>query len=461
MAKYLLESDLNVIELAVGRYPEGASAQQILKDLPHPIPLRTLQYRLKHLVTHHRLIKDGDGRWAKYRQPVPALAPGTTHHPDEDQIIPLSPAAVAVRSYVQQRPEARKPVGYNRHFLDDYRPNVSTYLSDHDLTRLASIGRPQTAEQPAGTYAKQILNRLLIDLAWNSSRLEGNTYSLLDTKRLIEFGEEAEGRAHLEAQMILNHKDAIEFLVGTADEIGFNRYTILNLHALLANNLLADPTATGRLRFIAVGIERSAFHPLEVPQIIEECFDQILATADAIKNPFEQAFFIMVQLPYLQPFDDVNKRVSRLAANIPLIKSNLSPLSFAEVPRQTYTEAMLGIYERNDISLLRDVFIWAYERSTARYAAVRQSLGEPDPFRLRYRLQLREVIQEFVRACLDRKQAASWIAAWSRERIAFEDHNRFNEVVEAELLSLHEGSFARYQIRPSEFAAWRKVWDAT
>ena len=207
------------------------------------------------------------------------------------------------------------------------------------------MGRPQIAGQPAGTYAKQILNRLLIDLAWNSSRLEGNTYSLLDTKRLIELGEEAEGRAHLEAQMILNHKDAIEFLVSAADEIGFNRYTILNLHALLANNLLADPTAAGRLRYIAVGIERSTFHPLEVPQLIEECFDQILATAAAIADPFEQAFFIMVQLPYLQPFDDVNKRVSRLAANIPLIKGNLSPLSFADVPRRTYTEAVLGIYE--------------------------------------------------------------------------------------------------------------------
>lgn len=139
--------------------------------------------------------------------------------------------------------------------------------------------RPQIAEQPAGTYAKYILSRLLIDLAWNSSRLEGNTYSLLDTKRLIEFGEEAKGRAHLEAQMILNHKDAIEFLVSAADDIGFNRYTILNLHGLLANNLLSDPSAAGRLRYIAVGIERSAFHPLEVPQLIEEFFDQILATA--------------------------------------------------------------------------------------------------------------------------------------------------------------------------------------
>jgi Fic family protein len=212
-------------------------------------------------------------------------------------------------------------------------------------------------------------------------------------------------RAHLDAQMILNHEDAIEFLVGAADEIGFNRYTIFNLHALLANNLLADSRAAGRLRYIAVGIERSTFQPLEVSQLIEESFDQILATATAaaICDPFEQAFFVMVQLPYLQPFDDVNKRVSRLAANIPLIKGNLSPLSFADVPRQTYTEAVLGVYELTQIDFLKDVFIWAYERSAARYAAVRQSLGEPDPFRFRYREQLRELIAELVRALSWRK----------------------------------------------------------
>ena len=113
----------------------------------------------------------------------------------------------------------------------------------------------------------------------------------------------------------------------------------------------------------------------------------------------------MVQLPYLQPFDDVNKRVSRLAANIPLIRHNLSPLSFTDVPRATYTDAMLGVYELNRIELLRDVFIWAYERSAARYAAVRQSLGEPDPFRLRYRPASR-VVGGVVRARMGRKQAA-------------------------------------------------------
>ena len=258
--------------------------------------------------------------------------------------------------------------------------------------------------------------------------------------------------------MILNHKDAIEFLVDSAEEIGFNRYTILNLHALLANNLLADPDSAGRLRRIGVGIAGSVFHPLEVPQLIKECFEQILATASVIADPFEQAFFVMVQIPYLQPFDDVNKRVSRLSANIPLIRASLSPLSFEDVPRRLYTEAVLGVYELNRIELLRDLFIWAYRRSAARYAAVRQSLGEPDPFRMRHRMALREVVGEVVRGRMDKKQAAAHVGAWTREHVDQEEYERFREIAERELLSLHEGNFARYRVRPSEFAAWQEAW---
>jgi Fic family protein len=281
---------------------------------------------------------------------------------------------------------------------------------------------------------------------------------LLDTRRLIEFGREAQGSDRRDAQMILNHKDAIEFLVNSAGEIGFNRYTVLNLHAILANNLLPDETAAGRLRHIGVGIEKSAFHPLEVPQLIEECFDQILATADAINDPFEQAFFLMVHLPYLQPFDDVNKRVSRLGANIPFIKRNLTPLSFTDMPRDLYTDAILGVYELNRIELLKDVFIWAYERSVARYAAVKQSLGEPDPFRLKYRDALREIVAAVIRTPMDRKAAVTHIESWSKENIEPDDQKKFRELVETELLGLHEGNFARYQITPKEFERWQAIW---
>ena len=454
---HMPEEELKAIEDAVRPYPDGATTQQIADALRPSIPRRTLQYRLKRLVDEKRLTQQSSGRWAKYRLPVAPEAAATPAVPGEAPI-PLSHAATEIQKYLHQPLTARKPVGYNRAFLNSYRPNDSSYLSRAERAHLRDVSRPATADQPAGTYAKQILNRLLIDLSWNSSRLEGNTYSLLDTKRLIDFGEEAPGKKQLEAQMILNHKDAIEFLITAADDIGFNRYTILNLHALLANNLLGDPTAAGRLRRIAVGIERSTFHPAEVPQLIEECFDQILATAAAISDPFEQAFFVMVQLPYLQPFDDVNKRVSRLGANIPLIKGNLSPLSFTDVPRSIYTDAMLGVYELNKVDLLKDVFIWAYERSAARYAAVRQSLGEPDPFRLRHRVALREIIGQVIRGRMGRKSAAVHVAAWTQEHIDPQDRDRFREVAEDELLSLHEGNFARYQITPSEFKEWQRVW---
>jgi Fic family protein len=166
----------------------------------------------------------------------------------------------------------------------------------------------------------------------------------------------------------------------------------------------------------------------------------------------------MVQLPYLQPFDDVNKRVSRLAANIPLIRANLTPLSFTDVPGDLYTRATLGVYELGNVSLLRDVFLWAYERSVARYAAVRQSLGEPDPFRLRYRDHLRDVIRDIVRGTKDRKAARAQLKASAGDLIENTDQEKFIEIAETELLGLHEGNFARYQVRPSEFANWRVVW---
>jgi hypothetical protein len=168
----------------------------------------------------------------------------------------------------------------------------------------------------------------------------------------------------------------------------------------------------------------------------------------------------MVQLPYLQPFDDVNKRVSRLAANIPLFRANLAPLSFEGVSRELYTEAVLGVYELNRIELLKDVFIWAYERSAARYAAVRQSLGNPDPLRLRYRDELREIVGTVVRQVMGRKDAADHIARWTEDRIEPKDRETFRELAETELLSLHEGNFARYRIRPSEFRAWQDIWSA-
>ncbi|MDE2911873.1 MAG: Fic family protein [Paracoccaceae bacterium] len=465
MARRIDKESFQAIEAVVGQRPEGMDAPEIAAALDASLPRRTLQYRLKALVDDKRLMREGSGRWARYRLPeavTVSVGAASLGMPSAGMrlttTIPLSEAGKEIRNYVRQPEAAREPVGYDRNFLDCYRPNASFYLSERERMELLEFGMTEVVEQPAGTYAGRVLNRLLIDLSWNSSRLEGNTYSLLDTMRLIELGEEAEGKDWLEAQMILNHRDAIEILVDGAEDIGFDRHTVLNLHAALSDNILADPEAPGRLRHMGVGIHGSVIHPLEAPQLIEECFEQILTRASLIEDPFEQALFAMVQLPYLQPFDDVNKRVSRLAANIPLIRANLSPLSFEGLPRELYTEAILGVYELKRIELLRDVFMWAYRRSAARYSAVRMSLGEPDPFRWVHRMAIREPVGDVVRQGLAKRAASTHIAEWVAEHIEDAEHERFRDVVERELLSLHEGNFSRYRIRPSEFAAWKTNW---
>jgi hypothetical protein len=455
MAKPVPQDAYQVVMQAIARATDGLALAQIEAQLPHPPTRRTLQRWLVELMAQQRLRKSGQGRGTRYWT-AGAEAPWV--HPLAQTLIPLSAPARDIEAHVCQPVQMRTPVGYNRHFLDSYRPNTTFYLPDAMRAELLAQGQAANANAPAGTYARQIANRLLIDLSWNSSRLEGNTYSLLETERLISAGQTAVGKDALEAQMILNHKDAIEFLIDAAAEIGFNRYTVLNLHALLSDNLLEDPSASGRLRTIAVGIGQTVFHPLEGPQRIEECFLQALETACAIEDPFEQAFFAMVHLPYLQPFEDVNKRVSRLAANIPLIQRNLCPLSFVDVAQRTYISAMLGVYELNRVELLRDVFVWAYKRSCARYSAVRQSLGEPDAFRMQYRALIAEVVAQVVRSKLTKVQAVDLVQRTARSQTPGQDHARFVEVTENQLLSLHEGNIARYRLRPSEFQAWRENW---
>lgn len=453
------DSVVNAVAQAAG----GADIESIEAQLKAPPARRTLQRWLNNLVAQGRLRKEGKTRSTRYLLPIKSLKGAATVEVTStgriEVSLPLSDEARAVEAAVRQPVQLRTPVGYQRSFLDSYRPNSTYYLPATLRAELLAQGQVAANKEPAGTYARSIAHRLLIDLSWNSSRLEGNTYSLLETERLLSAGEAAEGKGALEAQMILNHKAAIEFLIASAPEIGFNRYTLLNLHALLSDNLLPDPTASGRLRSVAVGIGQAVFLPLEGPQLIAECFAQVLDTANAIQDPMEQAFFAMVHLPYLQPFEDVNKRVSRLAANIPLVQHNLCPLSFVDVPPAVYISAMLGVYELNRVELLRDVFAWAYKRSCARYSAVRQSLGEPDPFRLRYRLQIFDTVADVVRSALDKERAIAFVALQAQRHLPEADRHRFVEVVETELMSLHEGNMARYRLRPSEFDVWRRGWN--
>lgn len=448
------QNELEVITKVLRSANQAIAISAIKKQLGIAIEDKTLLRRLNKLISEKVIEKAGERRGVVYKILSDAL---NNNQPAASEQIVLTEQSKQALALINLPQTSRTPVGYNRDFLELYQPNITNYLTEAEKKKLADLGKTARQNEPAGTYAKDILQRLLIDLSWNSSRLEGNTYSLLDTERLISIGEVADNKPAKDAQMILNHKDAIEFLVANPEEIGFNRYTLLNIHALLSNNLLPDPTASGRLRTFGVGIQQSVYTPLGIPQVIVEMFDMMMEKVNQIEDPFEQALFMMVQLPYLQPFDDVNKRASRLAANISLNRKNLVPVSFIDVSDTLYIKGMLAVYELNNIELIKDVFLWAYERSSARYSALRQSLGEPDPFRLKYRVQMRSLIFEIVSTALPYRETINLIESKAGQ-IPEIEQNRFKEAIETELMSLHEGNIARYGIRPSQFNTWLKIW---
>lgn len=458
MPKQIPIEELDAIACEVSQYPDGVRID-VLSALPDiPLNHRTLQRRLAHLVASGRLVKEGVGKAVQYKAPSYSLnlkLPDIKLDASVEAYIPVSPEGEEIRNHVRQSRQMRAPVGYDPNFLAAYHPNQTFYLSEYLRCQLRKIGTPEEHALPAGTFARDILNRLLIDLSWASSQLEGNTYSRLDTERLIEFGQAAEGKDAVETQMILNHKAAIELLVSEAGQIGFERTSILNLHALLSDGLMIDPRACGRIRERLVEIGGSVYLPIAMPQRLDEYFSAILDMASEINDPFEQAFFIMVHLPYLQPFEDVNKRTSRLAANIPFIRHNLCPLSFIDVPVRAYTDAMLGVYELRRIELLRDVFVWAYERSCQQYLAVQRQLVPPDSFRLRYRKELTLAIKAIVNGQKPTEKEA--VSEAIPAAVTEADRERFVQMVLEELENLYEGNALRFGLRPLEVVAWREA----
>jgi hypothetical protein len=457
MPKVTRSEELDQIVEVIGRFPDGIGMDEVLAAMAGVMSRRTLQRRLAELVDQGRIAGGREQKAFKYRRAAitgsaKVMLPGVQVDGRGEVYVRISPEGQEIKDYVRQPIQGRRPIGYNIEFLDAYQPNVTWYVPAKLREQLHTLGRSPADQAPAGTFARDILNRLLIDLSWASSRLEGNTYSRLDTERLIQFGEAAAGKDAIETQMILNHKAAIEYLVHDAERIAVNAGTVIALHAFLSDGLLADPMACGKLRHRVVEIGGSVYRLIALPQRIEELFGIVLGMAAEITDPFEQAFFLMVHLPYLRPFEDVNKRVSRLAANIPLIKGNLSPLSFIDVPERTYVDALLGVYELNRIELLRDVFVWAYERSCQQYVAVRSQLVPPDTFRLRYRVALAEAVRAVVRG--GHRATIDAIRPLVPASVVPEDREAFARLVTDEFKTMHVGNAVRLGLRPSEFENW-------
>lgn len=358
----------------------------------------------------------------------------------------LSKKSLDLLTQIKKPIGTRRPVTYQRAFVDDYIPNQTWLLPQRLAESLFSEGRTQ-GQQPAGTYARQVLEPLLIDLSWASSHLEGNRHTLLDTERLFKDGVESPDS---DAVMLLNHKRSIEFLVDAVPEYGLSTGLIRNLQSILMQDLLKDPRGLGEIRTKIVNISDTTYLPSQVPSLLEEMLKEIIQKACEVKIPTEAAFFLWVNIAYLQPFEDGNKRTSRLAANIPLMLYNCSPLSFIGVDTQDYAHAMLGVYEHTNPSLAADLFAWAYRRSVQKYGVILESVGAPDPFRITYRETLSQVIQSVVRDHI------SMSSAIDKASIPEKDRKRFEDMLDKELSTLGPHNCARFRLGIRDVEEW--VW---
>ncbi len=212
-------------------------------------------------------------------------------------------------------------------------------------------------------YHKE-LERLAIDLSWKSSQIEGNTYSLLETERLLKEKETAEGKNKDEATMLLNHKEAIDFIVENPDYLDpIEIRKIEDIHRILTKELGVDRNIRKR----RVGISGTNYKPLDNKYQILEALQQMCNLVNATKNVFEKTLLLLVLLSYIQAFNDGNKRTARIVSNACLINNKYCPISFRTIDSIEYKKAMLIFYEQNNISVLKNIFINQFEFAVQTY----------------------------------------------------------------------------------------------
>jgi Fic family protein len=208
------------------------------------------------------------------------------------------------------------------------------------------------------------IERLNIDFSWKSSKIEGNTYSLLETEQLIKNQKEASGHSREEATMILNHKKALEYIDRNKNEFqSMSVPKIENIHSLLVDGL----NVTKNLRKTLVGITGTNYRPLDNEFQIKEALEKTCKSVNETRDVFEKAIVLMLLIAYIQPFVDGNKRTSRLSGNAILQSFNSCPLSYRSMDEGEYKKAILLFYEQNNISYFKELFLKQFEFAVENY----------------------------------------------------------------------------------------------
>jgi len=273
---------------------------------------------------------------------------------------------VDVHKYCSLEPDKR--YGFNRYNFD-LLPNLPPDIFTDDELQILNSATAEyktRTKQLSPTIQKKELERLIIELSWKSSKIEGNTYTLLDTEKLILENKEAPGHNRKETQMILNHKDAFNFIRANAAQFKtITRKNLEELHAILVKNL---SVGLG-LRSKPVGVIGSIYRPLDNIYQITEAIDALAAAVSRASTAYAKALGALLGIGYIQPFEDGNKRTGRLMANALLLAHGLAPLSYRSVDENEYREAMMVFYELNSAMPLKKIFISQYDFAARNYAA--------------------------------------------------------------------------------------------
>lgn len=329
---------LEIIRKYVKTHPQSSSTE-IFEGTGRMAAYATVRRDLVRLVDDGDLIVTGRGKASRY-----TLSPAYEL---------LSP--VDVDAYFAQETDQRQiKDNYNFSLMDTlstvplFSRTETEYLDTLQAEFVANV-----AQLSASQYRKE-MERLGIDLSWKSSQIEGNTYSLLETERLLLEKETAAGKSKDEAVMLLNHKDALDFILDNPDYMRVLTVTkIENIHSILVKELNVDRN----IRVRRVGITGTNYRPLDNEFQIREALNETCRLVNGRKTVFEKALLLLLLISYIQPFNDGNKRTARIVSNAVLIASGYCPLSFRTVDSIDYKKAMLLFYEQNSIAAFKRIFI--------------------------------------------------------------------------------------------------------
>lgn len=310
----------------------------------------TLKRLIATLVKDGNVVVEGKARATRYRL--------------SDQAHLLMP--LNLDTYFAQEVDDRKvQTSYNFELIREQLPNVELFTVEEKahLDQLQSEFRLHVDEMSQNEYNKE-MERLGIDLSWKSSQIEGNTYSLLETERLLRESKTADGKTQEEAVMLLNHKYALRFILDTPDYLErLSVSHIEDVHQLLTKGLSVDKGIRRR----RVGITGTNYRPLDNEFQIREALRDTCDLINGRRNVFEKALLTLVLLSYIQAFSDGNKRTARITSNAILIANGYCPLSFRSVDSIDYKKAMLIFYEQNNLYAFKKIFMEQFEFAVSEY----------------------------------------------------------------------------------------------